>query len=785
MSLSLIDSIYSDRADIIIGLTGRTGSGCSTIANIMETRTFDEFHLAKHTLAPNANKLHSYEEDLKSNIIFDFMSHSDSWSPFTVIDMSSIIFSFVLEGGQKVLIDYIENLLNKSTKEHRIEVTGIQELKKIIHEGSDHFSQIKNFSLNTQGANDSDLINYYCHTLNASKKYFKKAFSDYKILETTQSKFTEKQTTIYNLYSYLMQRFGNNLRKSNDYSNDDCAWSSYALLQRVEQLISIFKNQNKPVRLCINAIRNPFEINYFRERYVNYYTLSVNVEDDVRIKRLHHMSLEELENLDKVEYPEAFDSDQAIFYHQDIKSCIENADIHLHNPEDPTRQFVFVKEQLVKYISLIIHPGLVTPARVESCMQLAYNTKLNSGCLSRQVGAVITDSNYSVKAVGWNDVPQGQLSCNLRDITTYCTNQAPQMYSEYENHNAKFREAMTALYDCYTSKNLHGLQCRYCFKDIFNSIQKDKNQVHTRSLHAEENSFLQLSKYGGSGIENGKLFVTASPCELCSKKSYQLGIKDIYYIDPYPGIARTNILKSGFQQPQIHLFYGAVGNAFIKLYKPKFAYKDELKFRTNVNQKAVVNNLNKVEVHLPDLNDLNYELVEIEMNFKSRLVLETRNLLRFVPMKPIQTLEKSIIWTGEPTISLQIKSSSSHCKIRSLGTGQSNKIYAIEYDHALSMKNPESLELLIHAKDANQHMSPYIAHRIRNRTKILNLILSLPNSCTFVDKNSIYKVTYADFNMEQVLEKKPLKINRKTKKYIFSVKNPNINYCYCIEWDFC
>jgi len=42
-------------------------------------------------------------------------------------------------------------------------------------------------------------------------------------------------------------------------------------------------------------------------------------------------------------------------------------------------------------------------------------------------------------------------------------------------------------------------------------FHRNKKQVHTRSLQAEENAFLQISKYGGRGIEGGRLFPTASP----------------------------------------------------------------------------------------------------------------------------------------------------------------------------------------------------------------------------------------------------------------------------------
>ena len=104
--------------------------------------------------------------------------------------------------------------------------------------------------------------------------------------------------------------------------------------------------------------------------------------------------------------------------------------------------------------------------------------------------------------------------------------------------------------------------------------------MHTRSLHAEENAFLQIAKDGGQSIKDGKLFTTASPCELCAKKAVQLGIRSIYYIDPYPGISQTHILASGKHKIIMKLFSGAVGRAYHRFYEPFMAYKDELSLRT-------------------------------------------------------------------------------------------------------------------------------------------------------------------------------------------------------------
>ena len=140
--------------------------------------------------------------------------------------------------------------------------------------------------------------------------------------------------------------------------------------------------------------------------------------------------------------------------------------------------------------------------------------------------------------------------------------------------------------------SLGGLQLSYCFKDIHTSSTEKQsyNQVHTRSLHAEENAFLQLAKYGTIGIDGGYLYTTASCCELCAKKAYQLGIKTIYYIDVYPGITKDHILATGMptNRPQMKLFYGAVGRAYVSLFNPYIALKDELFMRTGVDVKQNV-----------------------------------------------------------------------------------------------------------------------------------------------------------------------------------------------------
>ncbi|MDR8402326.1 hypothetical protein NE850_39115 [Paraburkholderia sp. USG1] len=147
----------------------------------------------------------------------------------------------------------------------------------------------------------------------------------------------------------------------------------------------------------------------------------------------------------------------------------------------------------------------------------------------------------------------------------------------YERTNQEFRAKVVETYDWRAGVDqFKGRNLSYCFKTAYNTISDDGNQVHTRSLHAEENAFLQIAKYGGQSIAGGYLFTTASPCELCAKKAYQLGIRKIFYIDPYPGIAISHVLGSGTMKPDLQLFEGAIGSAYHDLYQPVMPYKDEL-----------------------------------------------------------------------------------------------------------------------------------------------------------------------------------------------------------------
>lgn len=572
-----IDNIYEEREKfIIVGLTGRTGSGCTTVSKILSTEIFEELNLHE----PKTTDFDTNEQR-KYQIVYSYIKQH--WSPFFRISMTDVIFFFIIKESFDNLIDKLSGIIGKELA------------KNISNELNAKFPNLRAeyFYLNKE---ISKIFGTDIHLDRSNRNNLKIAYNILIRLSSIQSKFREvmnnniyidkSNNTTVSTFTYCLQEFGNRIRNHGDI-NPDKEFSGihmFALARRANDFIkavqAVNKANNHPTFICLDAIRSPYEATYFQDRYSSFYLVAVSTDDNERIRRLgEKLSHEQIKALDSKEYPSKL-KDESRFTNQDIGACLQLADMYLYNPYESTNEKYFITELIVKYITLMKHPGLITPTSVERCMQIAYNAKLNSGCLSRQVGAVITDSHYSVKAVGWNSVAEGQVPCNLRNAENYLINKDKSSFSTYELENQEFIDHMHKEYKRKIGlSSLKGRLCSYCFKDEYEQITLQKNQVHTRSLHAEENAFLQIVKYGGEGIQGGKLFTSASSCVLCSKKAFQLGIKDIFYIDPYPDIATSHILSFGKDKtkcPKCHLFYGAIGRAYTCLYTQRIAIKDEL-----------------------------------------------------------------------------------------------------------------------------------------------------------------------------------------------------------------
>jgi dCMP deaminase len=568
--LEAIKEIYKHRQDfMIIGLTGRIGSGCSTIASYMQ-KNINDLSIADVSIAEDAN-----DDIRKKYIIKKFFQKN--WAPFYVIRASDVILTFILEKDFDTFKTYVLDKCN-------LDVSSLQNDFSDMHTKTIEMIEKLKRKISIDEEDDLQLLHEYLEQLSNLNQQIRKQLSAHSYRDFTK----------------VFQSIGDNIRLHGAYENDSGEVNPeniYNISKRINLIIKAYakykQNKNEKAYFVIDAFRNPFEVMFFRERYSAFYLISVNCSEEDRIYRLLNnpslsLTRDDINAQDEKENPDDLVKDLKSFVSQNIRACIEKSDLHIHNSgKHGNSNYNELKGQIIKYISLIQHPGLITPSRDEKMMQIAYTAKLNSGCISRQVGAVVTNKQQSLRAIGWNSVPDGQVACLFRNSDNLINGHDSSAYSNFEKNNPHFQEKARELK--FSPSVESGLNNPFCFKDVKNTIdvpsslqshpaiKKMNNQVYTRALHAEENAFLQMAKYGGDALEGGTLYSTASPCELCSKKAYQLGIKRVVYIDPYPGIAREQILECGETEVTVDLFKGAIGLAYHKIYDPILTFKDELK----------------------------------------------------------------------------------------------------------------------------------------------------------------------------------------------------------------
>jgi len=174
----LIETIYTERENfILIGLTGRIGSGCTTSANFL-SQTLNEHNLRTIQLENN-----STDNKRKKFIIDKF--YRTKWKPFFSIRASDIITIFILKydfDNINQILDYANNTLKEVKRKQNTEeelsqlekrLLSFDEIIKLPEEIKECFNtehdKHKNFLQQLDECNTSNIDNLYT-LLNDIKK---------------------------------------------------------------------------------------------------------------------------------------------------------------------------------------------------------------------------------------------------------------------------------------------------------------------------------------------------------------------------------------------------------------------------------------------------------------------------------------------------------------------------------------------------------------------------------------------------------------------------------------
>jgi len=203
-----------------------------------------------------------------------------------------------------------------------------------------------------------------------------------------------------------------------------------------------------------------------------------------------------------------------------------------------------IDKKIERYLHLILESAIITPNFHEIAMYHAKSASGNSACLSRQVGAAITDSKGITLAKGWNDVPKfgGNLYRETDNEDIRCLKNG-----FCQNDKLKFTIVEEIIDEIKNSGLFESNKKADSSLKIINnegdelakirSILKKSRIKHlteySRAIHAEMHAIITGSQMTGDKMVGGNLYCTTYPCHNCARHIILAGIKNIYYIEPY------------------------------------------------------------------------------------------------------------------------------------------------------------------------------------------------------------------------------------------------------------
>lgn len=408
-------------------------------------------------------------------------------------------------------------------------------------------------------------------------------------------------------------------------------WGNKDILgKNVEKLIKSYDKKHS--FFIIQCLRNPCEVIHLRKEFPHFFLISLYAEKDTRKERIEDKLNKLGLDFDKKQFEEEEKRDIGKgltvieeLYKQNVSECVRISDIAINN--DSGKEELY--EKILRYLALILEKGYTKPTKDELYMNLAYTISMRSNCISRQVGAVIVGDDGYIIGAGWNDVGEGQISCGLKEIKdidqglykdevkVLCNKKGIEeceskvknsMFDEYDGTNYNY---FSFCFKDEMAKTLIGSKRtkKEMIKEILNELdipldeekedqlvkklsgQNNENlehckkhiknlQQHCKSLHAEDNAIIQSSKIGGVGLKGGTIYVTTFPCEVCSKKICQVGIKKVVFVEPYRGHSVDLFLKDGINKVEIKHFEGVMPYSYIRLFKVDRHLKDWQKLKS-------------------------------------------------------------------------------------------------------------------------------------------------------------------------------------------------------------
>lgn len=326
---------------------------------------------------------------------------------------------------------------------------------------------------------------------------------------------------------------GNELRSK--YGNDILAQLSIQKISFERVKANDGNKAFKTRRRCIiiDSIKNSEELDLLKMVYRDiHFSIGIFSTLDIREDHLRHST----SPMNEIEISQLInrDSGEELEHGQQVRDTFVQSDYFLRL-DSAVNESVEVK--LKRFLHLIFGSKVITPTIDETAMYQASSAASNSACLSRQVGAALTDSAGEVLSIGWNDVPKAGGGLYQQDVTNDPTSKQDKRCFNIGGHGCWNDEEKNIMADelvnILITENLVDETNR---AKLFSKIRSSKIKSlveFSRAIHAEMHAIITASQTSGNKVKDGSLYITTYPCHNCARHIIVAGIKKVYYIEPY------------------------------------------------------------------------------------------------------------------------------------------------------------------------------------------------------------------------------------------------------------
>ena len=306
----------------------------------------------------------------------------------------------------------------------------------------------------------------------------------------------------------------------------------------------------------IDSIKNPQEADLFRAVYgTAFWLVGVFAPKDLRKKRLEKNGSAP----DIAEQIIARDEHEGPDHGQDVRETFFGSDYFLKNAGSSRDS---LNKSVERLLSCIFEDSIVTPTPDERAIAYAKQAAAASACMSRQVGAVILNSEQSVIGQGWNEVPRpmgGLYSALDGDDDARCFKHGSKICHNddrkeklYKEISSEFKALLSSASivseidatladagaDPSLAEKLTQIIERETNSERIRSVLRNtgvKSLIEfSRSVHAEMAAIVDVARSGRGSMNGSTMYVTTFPCHNCARHIIASGVARVVYIEPYP-----------------------------------------------------------------------------------------------------------------------------------------------------------------------------------------------------------------------------------------------------------